>query len=503
MKINIIGAGMAGLSAGCYLQMKGFETEIFERQSKAGGLCTSWKKGAYTFDGCLHWLLGSSDKNPFYKLWSELIDMESIKFVNHEIRVDIEVKINKDKNGNSVFHLYTDLEKLENYMLEIAPDDRKHIHKFISSIRKLQQFEIPPMIEEAPMLLPLKDKVKYAKHLPLLLYLFRWRNITNFTFAAKFKDPFLKEAFQLFFDGDEMPLIIMSMPLAYYDVKSAGYPIGGSSVFMKKIEDKYVALGGRIRYNADVIKIITENDTATGIELKNGIQVTSDITVSAADWHDTVFKALEGKYVNKTILKLAEEKILPVFYSVFMVSLGVNGNFENQSHMIRFPLKSDLISPDGTKYQRLEVHTYNYDPTLAPKGKTVITLSLYTKKGDFWINLRKTDRDKYQRCKEEFANQLIDLVNEKLGNLKVNIEETDIATPATFNRYTNNWKGSVQGWLSGKNLIALPPVDFELPGLKDFYYCGHWSVPGGGLPIALKSARDIAKIICKRTSVEF
>ena len=57
MKISIIGAGVAGLSAGCYLQMNGFETEIFEKHSRPGGLCTSWKRGEYTFDGGIHLLL--------------------------------------------------------------------------------------------------------------------------------------------------------------------------------------------------------------------------------------------------------------------------------------------------------------------------------------------------------------------------------------------------------------------------------------------------------------
>ena len=42
-KVNIIGAGIAGLSAGCYLQMNGYDTEIYELHSIPGGLCTSWK----------------------------------------------------------------------------------------------------------------------------------------------------------------------------------------------------------------------------------------------------------------------------------------------------------------------------------------------------------------------------------------------------------------------------------------------------------------------------
>ena len=79
-KIIIIGAGMAGLSAGCYLQMNGFETEIFESHNLPGGLVTSWKKKGYTIDGCIHGLLGSSPDHPLYHLWNELIEMDKIEF---------------------------------------------------------------------------------------------------------------------------------------------------------------------------------------------------------------------------------------------------------------------------------------------------------------------------------------------------------------------------------------------------------------------------------------
>ena len=67
LKINIIGAGISGLSAGSYLQMNGFETQIFEKHSIPGGLCTSWKNGEYTIDGSIHWILGSNKGSGFYK----------------------------------------------------------------------------------------------------------------------------------------------------------------------------------------------------------------------------------------------------------------------------------------------------------------------------------------------------------------------------------------------------------------------------------------------------
>ena len=144
----------------------------------------------------------------------------------------------------------------------------------------------------------------------------------------------------------------------------------------------------------------------------------------------------------------------------------------------------------------MEVHINNYDPTLAPAGKTVISISYYTQNADYWINLRQSDPESYQTEKQKFAQIIIDLADARLGGFKEKIEVIDIATPATFQRYTNNWKGSVQGWLPGKNIIAQSPVKSNLPGLNDFYFIGHWTIPGGGLPVAIKSAWDEQRGCC-------
>ncbi|MEI7727104.1 MAG: NAD(P)/FAD-dependent oxidoreductase [Bacteroidota bacterium] len=503
MKVNIIGAGVAGLSAGCYLQMNGFETTIFERHSTFGGLCTSWQRNGYTFESGLQWLLGSGKSNPFYLLWSELIDMESIRFVHHEVRMEIEVKENRDIHGDKVFHLYTNLVRLEKYLLSIAPEDETAIRKLIRTIRRMQSFEIPPRIRSVPQLLPWYRKISYIRFLPLLFFLNKIKKETNFTFADQLKNPFLKEAFRLLFDGDEMPLLILTMPLAFNDLKGTGYPIGGSVGFVGNIERKYLELGGTIRYNTEVEKIMVENKQARGIRLTTGELISSDITISAADWNFTLFKALEGKFTDKTIMELHNQEKLKVYFSVFLVSLGVAATFENQSHFLRFPLAEPLISPDGTKYERMEVHVNNYDPTLAPTGKTVVSISYYTSNADYWINLRQSDPSGYQAEKQKFAQMMIDAADAKFDGLKEKIEVVDVATPATFHRYTHNWKGSVQGWLPGKNIIAQSPVKSELPGLKNFYFIGHWTIPGGGLPVAIKSARDVVQLVCHREKVQF
>ncbi len=503
MKVNIIGAGVSGISAGCYLQMCGFKTVIFERSGRPGGLCTSWKKGDYTFESGFQWLLGSGPANPFYQLWSELLDMKSIQFVNHESRMDIELKHARSIKGDSVFHLYTNLGTLRSYMIENSPGDQVVIDQFIQRMRKIQSFEIPPQIKKVPALLPLSEKIKYIRYLPLLWFLNRIKKETNFTFASKLKSPFLREAFELLFDGDELPLMIISMPLAYNDMHASGYPLGGAAVFINKLKDKYLELGGSIQYHSPVLKVLTADGRATGLLLESGDKVSSEVVLSAADWYFTVFKALDGKYVNKTIRSLGRQDKLKVYYSIILVSLGIGRTFDDVSHFLRFPLDHELVSPDGTAYSRLESHIYNYDPTLAPEGKTMVSVCFYTRNADYWVNLREADPDKYDKSKNDFASEVIDLMEKKFGNIKQYTEEVDVATPATLSRYTNNWKGSAQGWLPGKNMIAQSPVEFTLPGIKNFYYTGHWSIPGGGLPVAIKSARDAVQIICRDSGQKF
>ena len=82
------------------------------------------------------------------------------------------------------------------------------------------------------------------------------------------------------------------------------------------------------------------------------------------------------------------------------------------------------------------------------------------------------------------------------------MEVVDVSTPATVIRYTNNWKGSFEGWLLTPK-IGLKQMKKTLPGLKHFYMAGQWVSPGGGLPPAILSGRDVAQIICMKDKKKF
>ena len=111
-KVIIIGAGIAGLSAGCYARMNGYEAEIYESHTLPGGLCTSWKRKGYTFDGCIDWLIGTIPDTSFYPIWRELGAIQGHRILKHRVFFRY-----PDWDGRTLT-VYCDVDKLEKHLKE-------------------------------------------------------------------------------------------------------------------------------------------------------------------------------------------------------------------------------------------------------------------------------------------------------------------------------------------------------------------------------------------------
>jgi phytoene dehydrogenase-like protein len=78
----------------------------------------------------------------------------------------------------------------------------------------------------------------------------------------------------------------------------------------------------------------------------------------------------------------------------------------------------------------------------------------------------------------------------------------DVATPLTFERYTGNWQGTFLGWRITTKTLRLR-MDKTLPRLENFYMAGQWLEPGGGVPTAALSGRDVVQLLCRRDKNPF
>ena len=130
-KIVIIGAGIAGLCAAVYARRCGYQVEVLERHDTAGGLATSWRRADYTFETCLHWLLGSNPGSAMYSRWREVFDIGKLTFVNPDEFVRL-----RTEHGEYL-SIYTNLDRLESELLEQARQDAAEIGRFVSAARRL------------------------------------------------------------------------------------------------------------------------------------------------------------------------------------------------------------------------------------------------------------------------------------------------------------------------------------------------------------------------------
>jgi phytoene dehydrogenase-like protein len=493
--VMIIGAGFAGLSAGIYAQMNGYPTQIFEMHDSPGGLCTAWKSKGYTIDGCIHWLVGSSPKSGMHRFWQEVGIAQEREFI------DMDEYMRYEGADGRTLILYTNVDRLEKHLLEFSPQDAVPIKEFIEGIRLCLDFDQPSASD--PIHRRLIKGFKFARLMATRGKDMRmWMALSVEEFASRFQDPSLRRALlEMWFPSFSM--FFMLFTFAYMHQRNAGYPIGGSLPMSLTLAERYTNLGGVIHYDRRVEKILVEEDRAVGVRLADGSEHRAGRVISAADGYTTIFKMLEGKYSDEKTREPYES--WPVFPPLLFVGVGVNRSFDDEPQTVSglsFPLRQPTEIGHAVR-DRMPVHIYNHDPTLAPAGKTSLVVMMVGNY-EYWKELAQ-DRAAYLEKKDQVARTVVELLDQRFPGISQQVEMVDVATPLTFERYTGNWQGSFEGWLltPQNSTTVMRRMPQTLPSLQNFYMCGHWVEPGGGLPPSIMSGRRLVQALCKEDGIPF
>lgn len=486
--VVIVGGGIAGLCAAVYAQKCGYQAQVLEMHDMAGGLATSWRRGPYTFETCLHWLVGSSPKSEMHAQWMEVCDIDRLTFVYPP-----EFTRRETEDGDSL-SIHTDLDRLEMELTRRAPQDSSAIRGFLQAVRALARIKTPDTSAgwAATLLALLYD-------LPLLPLLRRLSRLSGRDYGKRFTDPLLRSYFSAGEMGN-LSSIAMIFALAWRYAGDGCYPIGGSQALIRLIEEKLAALGGQLRCGAKVERILVQDDKAVGVQLAGGETVTADWVISAADGHATLFQLLGGRYIDNATRKAYNE--WETFPSYLQVSLGVAMDLSHQPASSTCLLSAPIELDPGTQAHELSFRVFHFDPTFAPPGKTAVTCFLATRNHEYWVNLKSNDPAAYRAEKHRIAEAVIGILEKRIPGLRPAIEIVDVSTPATVIRYTGNWKGSMEGWLLVPD-GSFSPLPRTLPGLRNFLMVGQWVMPGGGLPSGIMTAKPAIKSICKQDRVPF
>ena len=525
--IIIIGAGIGGLSTGCYSQMNGYQSQIFELHEIPGGCCTAWDRKGFTFDWCISWLLGSGPGNEMYQIWMELGALQGKQIRNFEIFNSV-----YGKDGR-VVHFYSDPDRLEQHLLDISAADRVLIKEFCNGVRKFQKcIKAYPFLKPVGLMKTFERLKMLASFLPFFNVIRKSLNTLMTDFSGKFKDPLLQEAFNFIFyeKHPNFPVLPFYFNVACHASKSAGVPEGGSLGLSYAIENRYKRLGGQVHYNSRIEKIIVENDCATGIELSDGTRHYADIIISACDGHSVLMKMLGGKYLNPVYEKLYTKTIHEpgmLFPGYFTLFLALDGDYSKELHCSTYILPdSDKDKLIGIMHPSINVQFRNvHYPELLDKGKAVIFATYFCDITP-WKELNDIEEQfpkpvknkiihtthvkrtrKYKEAKKAVASYMIDRIEEKHPGIKQHIRFMDISTPITQTRYTKNYNGTVLAWQpfveSGETLEEEVKRNGPgLPGLKNFYMSGVWMTTGG-LIRAAAAGRHVLQFICKDDQKEF
>ena len=491
-KIIIIGGGIAGLSAGIFGRINGFETLIIEKNKNIGGECVGWYRQNHYIDGCIHWLVGTKENTPINDLWKTVGALENVEIYHPQefiafIYQGVTVK------------LYRDLETLQQEWTKLSLEDKNQIDEFCQDIKTLQKFEIPT---GKPFdLLKLSEKIKFFLSMKEAgMIMSKYGKIDLKTYASRYHHPALKALFSNFLpEGYQASSIFFA--LASFTKGQASIPYGGSNDFSKRMEAKYLSLGGNLLLNSEVQKIEIESNQATSVILKDGQAINADYIIGACDAFHFYSNLLEGKYNDQAFEKRYNNPKIYPLASQIQISLSYQGNLDQYPRSQSFGIQP--IPLLGRDLDRIVMVHYAHEKTFAPKDRTLITISInqFKEEVDLWFSLHRNKME-YQNFKNELVKKIITQIEIVFPEMKGKLMLLDVATPVTYNRYCNAYRGAFMGFLptlKGKTLNH----SGKIKKLSNVFLSGQWLQPPGGLPVALLTGKDTIMRICALEKTSF
>ena len=276
--VTIIGGGISGLTAGIYAQLSGLQSEIYERHTIVGGQCTSWTRNGFHIDNCVHWMTGTNPKTELYQLWT---DVGVLGNGQELLKHDYFLQVNID---GVKAHVWRDLNKMQDELLAIAPEDAKEIRSFIKAIKDFQAISTPALKPNEQM--NFWDKMKMLSMIKALPVARKFGTMSIDDYIKRFKNPTIKALISNYLPKQYYVLATFFM-YAMFTTGNADLPLGGSDMITNRMRDTYLSLGGEIHCRKKANKFIIENQRVTKVEFEDGSATETKNVICTTDRKST------------------------------------------------------------------------------------------------------------------------------------------------------------------------------------------------------------------------
>ena len=530
-RVIVVGGGMAGLVAATYLAKSDHHVTLFEKGSKLGGLVNSYERKGFTYDGGIRSIENSGMIFPMLKDLG--IEMDWVK---SNVSIGIEKDVLKLEGK-------TDLAGYETLLKKHFPNSEEDINTIMKIIKKVMGHMAVLYGIDNPIFMQMNDP-KYAVTV-LLPWLFKYlRSIGKILKMSEPVEEFIRKhtddqqlndnITQHFFKHTPafFALSYFSLYLDYH------YPIGGTGVFPKKIEEKARELGLNIELKNGIVEVNPEERTVTD---SHGIEHPYDKMLWAADLK-TLYQQISVTKLRKNQLsKIVRDKCkeltpLKGNDSVFTLNLAVDISPEYfrdlcSEHFFYTPNKAGLSSVDTTAVDAIihserisnptrarevieeylddffKYNTYEIsipvlrDKTLAPPGKTGLIISTLF---DYHLVKKIKLMGWYEEFKEYCEECMINTLNSSIyPGIKDKIIDRFSSSPLTIEKWVSSTHGAIIGWaFTNPNIPVVHKITKMFSSvftpLPHIYQAGQWSYSPSGIPISVFTGKRAADMILKK-----
>lgn len=483
-KAIIIGSGVSGLASALRLRAKGYEVHVFESSETPGGKMRERFYNGYRFDtgpslftmpGLVDELFGLFGENP-----RDYFQYETLETACHYFYED-----------GTVFQAPASSEQLAKALSESMGEDATKVNRFLSKSKYLYELTSPVFLENSLH----KSSTYFSKTgIKGIMNLWRLNMFSTMNSANQrwFRNPKTVQLFNRYatYNGSnpyKAPATLNIIPHLEYGIGTY-FPKGG----MIDVTNSLFELAKRHRvhfhFSSPVESIILQNGKASGVRTGAGTFF-ADVVVSNMDIYHTYHHLLKGVKVPTAVKKVESSSSALIFYwgiKQEFKSLGLHNIFFSANYQKEFNtiFEKEGISDDPTVYINI---TSKHKPDDAPAGSEnwFVMVNVPPNKGQDWDKL-------IQEMKANILKKLSRILKTDIGSL---IETEDILDPRLIESRTSSFRGALYGSSSNSKLSAFfrhPNFKSDITGL---YFCGGSVHPGGGIPLCLRSAEIVSKLV--------
>ncbi|MDI1315842.1 1-hydroxycarotenoid 3,4-desaturase CrtD [Flavobacterium sp.] len=483
-KAIIIGSGIAGIAAAIRLQNKGYRVQVLEKNSYPGGKLTQLSGNGFRFDA-------GPSLFTMPHLVTELFELSGKKASNYFNYEQLDVICNYFYEDGTRISASADIavfaDEIERKTTDTAEKVKKHLNKskFIYGVTKEQFLE--KSLHKINSFLSLSTLVAVIK-LPFL-NIFSSMNQVN---EKAFTDTKTIRLFNRYatYNGSnpyKAPGILNIIPHLEFGL-GAYLPKGGMHSITNSLVTLAKEIGVEFHFNQEVTAIETTNNLVKSVTTTSD-KFLADVVVCNADIHTVYEKLIPSAKKLKEVDKQERSSSALIFYwgiDKEFPALDVHNIMFTEDYKTEFDhiFESKTIYEDPTIYINITSKHIKED---APEGKEnwFVMINVPSVYGQDWDCM--------------VADARKNILRKISKNLGVAIESLILfeehLTPQLIQDKTYSFKGSLYGTSSNSRFAAFFRHKNFSSQYKNLYFVGGSVHPGGGIPLALSSAKIIEQLI--------